>query len=113
MSEDATNPEFSAIVVVGSRQDDIGALVREYWQAIDSTGRTAELIVVIDGPRQDALEALEGVRADGIPMTIIQLSRMFGDSTALMSGFDAARGETISGHRWPKIVSCLLRVSGR
>ena len=95
MNSDANNPEFSAIVVVGARQDDLETLVEQYWRALGATGRTVELIAVIDGPRQDALDALESVRRSGVQVTIVQLSRMFGESSALMSGFDIASGEII------------------
>lgn len=88
--------QLSAIVVVGARKDDIGTLAREYQSALAATEMTFELIFVFDGHHWDAEAELQAVRsADNQSIKTIQLSRSFGDATALMCGVDHARGEKI------------------
>ena len=88
--------QLSGIVVVGERRDDLASLAREYWAALSATQQTFELIFIIDGHRQDAVSALAQVRSpEKLPIRIVQLSRSFGDSTALMCGVDQALGEKI------------------
>lgn len=95
MTSSETNKLISAIVVVGQRTDDLEALAREYRDALRSVDRPFELIFVLDGPKTEAMQALERVREAGIDAKIVKLSRSFGESTALMSGFDLACGSTI------------------
>jgi len=86
---------ISAIVVVGQRNDDLQQLTQEYWQALESIGQPFELIVVLDGHKSDAWKALNSARQRGLDLKIVRLARAFGESTALVSGFDLARGEII------------------
>jgi len=95
MLNSSNDAMVSAIVVVGQRNDDLQQIVQDYWQALDSVGRPFELIVVLDGHKPDALEALNAARQRGLNLKIVRLARAFGESTALMSGFDLARGEII------------------
>lgn len=94
--EPSSRVEVSGIVVVGNRKDDLAALAREYWNALKATGVSFELLFVLDGNQVDAMDELDRVRSeDGLPLRIIQLSRSFGEATALMCGADNAGGETI------------------
>lgn len=96
MNSDKTSLQLSAVVVVGERRDDLASLAREYWSALTTTRQTFELIFVVDGHRQDAVGVLTRAQsADRLPIKIVQLSRSFGDATALMCGVDRARGEKI------------------
>lgn len=97
MTNESSNPvELSGIVVVGNRKDDLAALAREYWDALKATGRSFELLFVLDGSQLDAMKELDRVRSrDSLPIRVIQLSRSFGEATALMCGTDNANGETI------------------
>ena len=95
MPESQNDIQISGIVVVGHRTDDLRELAAEYWQALAQTGSSFELIFVLDGRKPLALDALTLARDDGIDLKIVRLSRAFGESTALMSGFDVAVGETI------------------
>ena len=74
---------ISAIVVVGQRIDDLEQLCLAYWQSLESTQRPFELIVVLDGHKSAAMEALDSARQKGVNMKIVCLSRAFGESTAL------------------------------
>ncbi len=96
MKDDHSTPQLSALVVVGDRKDDLRLLARDYWNAINATEKTFELIFILDGPQDAAVSELEEVRsANNLPLKIVQLSRSFGDATALMCGIDQALAETI------------------
>jgi glycosyltransferase involved in cell wall biosynthesis len=96
MRSESRSIQLSGIVVVGQRRDDLKMLAREYWAALEETGQSFELIFVLDGYTENSSSVLEEVRSsDKLPLKIVQLSRSFGDSTALMCGVDIACGETL------------------
>jgi len=96
MTAESPAIKLSGIVVVADRVDDLRALARDYWAALSATKRPFELVFVVDGHRSDAATVLQAVRTeDLLPVKIVQLSRAFGEATALMCGVDQALGETI------------------
>jgi glycosyltransferase involved in cell wall biosynthesis len=83
---------ISAIVVVGNRVDDLASLHREYVAALDALGRAYEIVYVIDGPHRDVdLKALTANGANG-SVKLVELAKAFGESTALMVGFQQSQG---------------------
>ena len=86
---------YSVIVPVGRRVDYLATLIAEYAEALGSIGAGFELIVVLDGPKRELLEALKSVAGSMPELRVIELARAFGESAALTAGFDAARGEIL------------------
>jgi glycosyltransferase involved in cell wall biosynthesis len=80
---------------VGSRVDDLPTLIDEYAEALDGADISFELIVVIDGTKEEVLEELRSSGADRGWLKVIQFSREFGESAALMAGFSEARGDVL------------------
>ncbi len=95
MTERFEPAELSAIIPVGGRHDDLAALYREYKNAINTLGRRSEFIFVLDGPQPDAAGQIEELLKQGERLTIIELTRSFGESTALMAGFQRASAPTV------------------
>ena len=89
------NDPVSVIVPIGPRVDDLQALHAEYRQGVDSAGVTAEFVYVLDGPNRAALQQLERVRDSDAAVTIIELARKFGESTALSVGIEHSAGSRI------------------
>jgi glycosyltransferase involved in cell wall biosynthesis len=87
--------DISAIIPIGGRHGDITELYREYRAALAALGRRTEFIFVLDGPRHDAAEQIEKLLRQGERLTVIELTRPFGESTALMAGFQRATARTI------------------
>lgn len=87
--------DISVIVPVGQRRTDLHSLHAEYSAALARTGRRIEYIYVIDGPRADAGAAVSNLVDAGQPVVGVFLTRHFGESTALMAGFEQASGEII------------------
>ena len=86
---------ISVIIPVGSRRSPIEALYREYKTGLASTGQPFEFIFVLDGPRPDASRDLQQLLREGEDLTIVSLTRCFGESAALMAGFERATGDYI------------------
>lgn len=87
--------EISAIVPVGSRHDKTGELAKQYIEVLTQTGRRFEVIYVLDGPRGE-LESNLGSLTEICPaLRVIQLSKSFGETTALSAGHEYAKGSMI------------------
>lgn len=86
---------LSIIVPVGSRRADLKALYAEYQAGIAPLGIPYEFVFVLDGPRADASEALDELLRNGEALTVIHLTRCFGEAAALMAGFERASGNAI------------------
>jgi glycosyltransferase involved in cell wall biosynthesis len=98
MSERFENLEtagISAIIPIGGRYGDIAALYREYRSALAALGRPTEFIFVLDGPRPKAAEQIEQLLRSGEKLTVIELTRQFGEATALMAGFQRATAHIV------------------
>jgi len=87
--------DCSAVIPVSRRIDDLPTLLADYVGAIQSSGKNYEIILVLDGRKDELLEPLRRIAADNSRIHLIQLSREFGESAALAAGFDAARGREL------------------
>src|SRR3974390_2488980 len=85
----------SVIVPVGERQSSVGDLYAEAKPGLEALGVPFELIFVLDGPQPSFESALTALMARGEPITIVALTRYFGEATALMIGFEHPSGNTI------------------
>jgi len=87
--------DLSVIIPVGNRFSDPVELYAEYCAGLDATGRSYELIFVIDGPREKfsgpLMKAVDGRQS----VTVVSLTRPFGEATAIMAGFEQASGRVI------------------
>jgi glycosyltransferase involved in cell wall biosynthesis len=87
--------EVSVIIPVGDRTDNLLDLHSNYRRGLDACGVTYEVIYVIDGVRLSEREQLMALRKRGERLKIIQLSKAFGEATALMVAFANAVGATM------------------
>jgi len=95
MTERFDSADLSAIIPVSGRQGDLAELYQEYKAALASVSPRVEMIFVIDGPRPAAEAQIEKLLADGERLTVIELTRPFGEATALMAGFQRATAPII------------------
>ncbi len=95
MSDTPTTSHISVIVPVGERHSDLTQLYADYRAGVAVLGGEYEFIFVLDGPQPDFSAGLKRLQQAGEPVIIIQLTRPFGEATALMAGFERARGETV------------------
>jgi glycosyltransferase involved in cell wall biosynthesis len=118
MLESASPVEMSVVIPVGRRQADMAELYSEYSAGLDKVGASYEMIFVLDGPQPAAYAALRALRDRGAPVTLLNLSRVFGEATALAAGFEHAAGaivltlpayHQIEGSEIPTLVAALDR----
>jgi len=95
MSQKDSRVELSVIIPVGDRQSDAGALFADYQEGLGKLGMRHEVIFVLDGPQEDFAAGLQPIMHDNGNMTVVALTRSFGEATALMAGFEQASGELI------------------
>jgi len=95
MTHTPTAPLVSVIIPVGDRQTPLAELFAEYRRGLELLGAPYELIFVMDGPQPAYESALLHLATDGVPITVVSLSRRFGEATALMIGFEQAAGGVI------------------
>lgn len=88
-------PSVSVIVPVCGRRSELRSLYRQYKAGIEAIGLPFEFIFVIDGDRPDASRALEELLREGEELTIVHLTRSFGEAAALMAGFERTSGSVI------------------
>jgi len=109
--------EVSALIAFVARRSAPTKLYTEYRAGLDKLGRSYEVIFVLDGRRNEAAEALAQLQSEGEPITVICLSRPFGEATALMVAFSQARGaivltlpayHQVEGSEIPKLVDALV-----
>lgn len=89
------NPYLSVTIPIYNEEDNVPLLYARTRDALDSLGKTWELVLVNDGSRDDSAQRLDAVAAQDPRVRVIHLSRNFGQTAALMAGLDHARGEII------------------
>jgi glycosyltransferase involved in cell wall biosynthesis len=88
--------EISVIMPVGARHAaDVPALYAEYKEGLDAIGVSHEVIVVLDGPRPEMACDVQRLLSFGERISVISLTRKFGEATALVAGFQRASGRII------------------
>jgi glycosyltransferase involved in cell wall biosynthesis len=88
-------PELSVIIPVGDRCSDPGGLLADYQPGLAALAMRYEIIFVLDGPQADFAARLQPLVDQAPHVTVITLTRSFGESTALMAGFERAAGAFI------------------
>ena len=86
---------LSVIVPVGSRHADIGQLYGEYRAAVQQLEHPFEFVFVLDGPDPTSRAQLGALTQGNQPVTVVALSRSFGEATALIVGLSHAKGSLI------------------
>lgn len=95
MNPSTAPSHISIIVPVGARQSAAAELYADYKGALLARGASFEFIFVLDGPQPAFERELERLAAAGEALTVIGLTRPFGEATALMVGFEHATGEVL------------------
>jgi glycosyltransferase involved in cell wall biosynthesis len=116
MTQSHKAPLVSAIIPVGVRQSPLPDLFAKYKAGLQALDAPFEMIFVLDGPHPACETALIELAARGEPVTVVSLTRRFGEATALMIGFEHAAGgvivslpayQQIDGSEIAKLVSTL------
>jgi len=93
-STDST-PELSLFLPVLDEEENLGPMHAKIRAALDSLGKTAEVIYVDDGSTDNSLNILKQIAAEDPRVRVISLRRNYGQTAAMSAGIDAARGEIL------------------
>lgn len=88
-------PAVSLVVTVYDEADTLQPLYERAVAALESTGRSFELVFVDDGSRDGTWAALERLHAADPRVRAVRFKRNFGQHPAMHAGLARARGETI------------------
>jgi dolichol-phosphate mannosyltransferase len=91
----ARAPELSAVLPIFDEQKVLPALRARLVAALESTGRSWEIVFVDDGSRDGSLETLLGFHAEDPRIAVVELSRNWGHQAALTAGLCHARGAAV------------------
>lgn len=87
--------EIDVIVPVGGRVDELFELHRRRAEALHAAGYRPSFVYVIDGDLPRERQALERLARSGDDASVIQLSRRFGETAAVLAGFASTKTELV------------------
>jgi glycosyltransferase involved in cell wall biosynthesis len=96
MSNQASRPEVSIVVPVYSSEDCLEPLVRAIGEALDSTGRSYEVVLVNDYSPDDSWAVIEEICRSNPRVIGVDLRRNFGQDNAIITGLRLARGKYVA-----------------
>jgi glycosyltransferase involved in cell wall biosynthesis len=86
---------LSVVIPCHNERDVIEATHARLAEVLPTTGMDFEIIYIDDGSRDDTLEKLAAIAGRDGRVTVIELSRNFGQQAAMSAGLAAARGVAI------------------
>jgi len=104
---------ISVTIPICNEAGNIPALYTRTREALEAIGRPWELVLVNDGSSDGSEELLDEIAARDAHVKVIHFRRNFGQTAAMMAGFDFARGEIIipmdgDGQNDPRDIKLLL-----
>ena len=86
---------ISVTVPICNEAGNIRALYERVRETLEALGRPWELILVNDGSTDGSEQLLDEVAAENSHVKVIHFRRNFGQTAAMMAGFEFARGDVI------------------
>jgi glycosyltransferase involved in cell wall biosynthesis len=91
----SARPEVSVFLPVYNEAGNLAELDRQLMAALESLGRSFEVIYVDDGSSDASLQMLTAFAARDPRVRVISLRRNYGQTAAMAAGIDAARGNVL------------------
>ena len=88
-------PELSLFLPVLNEEDNLRPMHQKIREALESLGKSAEVIYVDDGSTDKSLEILREISAGDDRVRVISLRRNYGQTAAMSAGIDAAQGQIL------------------
>ena len=92
---ETTAPELSLFLPVLNEEPNLRPMHAKISEALNSLGKTAEVIYVDDGSTDKSLQILRELAAEDSRVRVISFRRNYGQTAAMSAGIDAARGEIL------------------
>src|ERR1700722_5496688 len=86
---------LSVTIPIHNEEGNIPALHERVRATMEQIGQPWELILVNDGSTDSSEDILDAIAAKDLEVKVIHLRRNFGQTAAMMAGFDHARGDVI------------------
>jgi glycosyltransferase involved in cell wall biosynthesis len=93
--QEAPRPEISVFLPVLNEEPNLLPLHEKLDVALQTLGRTAEIIYVDDGSTDGSLEVLRKLASLDRRVRVVALRRNYGQTAAMAAGIHAARGEVL------------------
>lgn len=87
--------DLTVLIPVSERGDAVDTVFEGHVEHLDALDVSYEVVFVVDGPNDEILDKLRGVRSRFPNVQVITLNRWFGEATALAVGFEHSHGRTI------------------
>jgi len=88
-------PQLSAVLPVFNEEPNLPELHARVKKALESTGRSWEIVYVDDGSSDRSLEFLAGLAASDPRVRVIEFNRNYGQHAAVFAGLAASTGEIV------------------
>jgi glycosyltransferase involved in cell wall biosynthesis len=88
-------PDISVFLPVYDEEPNLRLLHEKLDEALRRLGRTAEIIYVDDGSRDNSLAILRELAEQDSRVRVVALRRNYGQTAAMAAGIDAARGRVL------------------
>lgn len=88
-------PELSLFLPVLNEEENLRPMHERIREALESLGKTAEVIYVDDGSTDDSLKILKELALEDERVRVVSLRRNYGQTAAMSAGIDAAEGEIL------------------
>ena len=88
-------PELSLFLPVLDEEENLRPMHAKIQEALESLGKTAEVIYVDDGSTDSSLKILREIAETDSRVRVISLRRNYGQTAAMSAGIDAAKGEIL------------------
>jgi glycosyltransferase involved in cell wall biosynthesis len=95
LTEIETAPELSLFLPVLDEEENLRPMHAKIQEALNSLGKTAEVIYVDDGSTDLSLQILRAIAAEDSRVRVISLRRNYGQTAAMSAGIDAAKGDIL------------------
>ncbi len=87
--------DISVIIPVYNEEDNVHTLYYETKPILDSLNKSYEVLFINDGSTDSTLAELKKIKQSEPQVKIIDFNKNFGQTPAIMAGFDCAEGEII------------------
>ena len=91
----STRKSLSIVVPFFNEEENIRFLSNEIVESLEKIDCEWKIIFVNDGSSDNSLEVMQAVAAENNKIIVIDLRRNYGQTAAMMAGFDHAKGEII------------------
>ena len=92
---DSHGPDISLLIPVFNEADNLAALDRKVLTALETLGRSFEIIYIDDGSTDGSYAELEAIASRDRGIRVISFRRNYGQTAAMAAGIRAARGRVL------------------